>query len=294
MKYKQLESAGPSETEIADSLEHGKSIVAILLEHGVSAVVSQPLEDQSTKQVTPGGSSATPNPSVSALTKQKKHRMVDRRRRKRGDRNRRSSGEEDDSGSDCDSMSSTESLGRVSSDEDLSLLSEELGEDDLELLDSLSDSSSDEEKAREAGPLVVEMKPAGAGAGGGGAGGTEKKASKRKIVLAANFSMPPSTSYQGSPEGALQGSRETTKVNTQSVNDGNKVNTGPTLAHSKADSLLGEFVGSIQVQSSVHTACCLVAEEGSLMALRVFVYWLQSYPIIIATCTQVRPVGTIP
>lgn len=287
-------AVGPAgQVEIADSLEHGKSIVGILLEQGISAVTSQPAEAKpveakaGNQQDTTAATKTEAKPSVS-LAKQKKHKVVDRRRtRRRGGGNQETPShdeEEEDSGSDSDLDGG--SIGGSSDDGSLSVLSEDLGEDDLELLDSLSDSSSSEpEDERDEDPVQGDIEAVGATSTAVSATGLlpnpVKRARKRHIVLAANFTMPPSSPHKLKPGTSHEGVKGQT---------GLPYPLWPPkgLLDSKSDSQLDELVKSTQVQASVYTACSLVAEESSLMALRVFVYWLQSYPIIIATCTQVR------
>lgn len=303
-KYKLSESkdaaasqVGPSEAEIVDSLEHGKSIISILLEHGISAVESRPAETkvEETKSSKQQGASGTAqvSPAVESPTKQKKHKIVDRRRRTRrrgGDRERLGS-DEDESGSDSDLDGS---IGGSSSGS-LSVLSDDLGEDDLELLDGLSDSSSPEpDDERDEKPPLEET----AGEALSGATTTtttalaatgEKspvKRGKRQIILAANFSMPPSPPHRPKPT-STSGTTSEVKGRTGHPSPLLPSPLTQELPSSRTDSQLEDLLKSTQVQTSVYTACSLVAEESSLMALRVFVYWLQSYPIIIATCTQV-------
>lgn len=284
-------TAGPSEAEIADSLEHGKSIVSILLEYGISAVMPQPVEVKEGNAVT-NANGKPAAPLGGSPVKEKKRKVVDRRRRGRGGKEKAEEEEEEDSGSDSDGSVSG------SSDGSLSVLSEDLGEDDLELLDSLSNSSSSEEEEERDGEVkpsqVEEVK--GIEVVGGTTSATTagllpepvKKTGKRRIVLAANFTMPP-TSPQQKPKPDSVIDREEVKGH---------IELPATLLPSpladwlppsspKSDSQLEDLMRSTDVQGSVYTACSLVAEESSLMALRVFIYWLQSYPIIIATCTQV-------
>ncbi len=287
-------STAPSETEIMDSLEHGKSIVSLLLEHGISALPTEPkLEveqpQKGEKSGTPPSTSISVSDSISKDKKKKKKlKMVDRRRR-RGAQARVSS--EEDSDSDSDSNVGNKSSGkleRVSSDEDLSVLSDDL--DDLDLLESLSESSSsDSEEEEDTKPSVLGDSPSVSTTES--AKGNVKKPGKRQFILAVNF---PSTSPHGSPQRG--------KTRDEVADDKGQEDTGAPLAHSsspsirqsqphdriEADSQLGLLLQNTAFQSAVHTACSIAAEDNSLMALRLFTYWLQSYPIIIATCTQVK------
>jgi hypothetical protein len=318
-------TAGPSELEIVGSLERGKSIVNVLLECGVSAVNTEPLgaktegkdgEGVKTKVLT---STAMGNSTPLVVSKEKKHRVVDRRRRGGGRREMLGSEEEEEEEEeDSDGDSDRGSIGG-SSDGTLSVLSEDLGEDDLALLDSMSDSSSEEEEEEEEEETPKQGKPVqgdieavgGTSTAVSATGllpGPVKRTGKRRIVLAANFTMPPS-----SPQGKLKSddisdtSPKISKLKPDINASGEaKSLTGLPLPPPaplppsspadgiptpKSDTQLEELMHSTDVQASVHTACSLVAEENSLMALRVFIYWLQSFPIIIATCTQVSVCG---
>lgn len=202
-KHKSSATERPKESEIIASLEYGKTIVNILLEHDVAMKTAETKPEQkpeiesqrnTSKTVTAFGISV----SRTAVVKSKKRQIVDRRRRRRGGgkQERLDSEEEEEEGeesdSDSDSSSSYESLGRVSSDENLSMVAEGLGEDDLELLESLSDSSSSEEEEEEEKKPKLERKVAAEATPTTGAdANATKKAGKRHIILAANFNMPP-------------------------------------------------------------------------------------------------------
>lgn len=53
------------------------------------------------------------------------------------------------------------------------------------------------------------------------------------------------------------------------------------------DKTLGRLLQDTRTQAAVHTACRLVAEDGYLLILKCFLDWLQSHPVVIATCAQV-------
>lgn len=260
------------EAEIADSLQHGKSIVRIMLDHGISVVVSDPAtarQDSKTGGVKPAAV------LEGSPIKQKKRRVVDRRRTCRTgvEQGMLISEEEEESGSDGDLDGS---IGD-SSDGSLSVLSDDLEEEDnLELLDSLSDSSEDEKVKEPVLNKTAEVAPDKGASATGLAPSPGKKTGRRQIILAANFNMPPASAPQKS------GGTTSDKADRPP---------SPAPPSFKEDKQLKELLKSTAVQTSVYTACTLVAEESSLMALRVLVYWLQSYPIIIATCTQVRFCG---
>ena len=294
IKYRDSETkaSAPTEPEIVDALEHGKSIVSILSEHGILAVSSQlsvtkPLE--SVQDTSVSKTAAVPS-KLDSPSKQKQHRVVDRRRtRAGGSHGQRPISEEEEElelASDSDAGSS------ISSDDSLSVLSEDLGEDDLELLDSLSDSSSSEPEDE------GNEQPPGGGASRepfSGALSTPtaaatgllpnpvKKTGKRQIILAASFNMAPGKPKPEDTAGGMASSEAKAR-------DGHPSPLLPTPSAPQASSKASidhDLAKSTETQALVSTACRLVAEESGLMALRVFVYWLQSYPIIIATCTQV-------
>lgn len=272
------------ESDIMSALESGKSMVDILLEHNVSSDVSCPSDTSGPIKETQGKSSVdSSSTSKSTPKKQKKVKIVDRRRRRKGGVQVPSS-EEEDSG-DSDSLSNDDD----SSDEDLSL-----GEDDLELMSSFSDSSSEEEdnEVCESAEDPIPPKVASSVDNVAGTKSSEsaKRGGKRQIVLAANFNMPPSSSGV-----ANQSTASNPKLsNKENKNDGDSVPPRkPLLSALLLDDRIegdGELKGLMRdtiMQTTVHTACSLVAEESSLISLRVFTYWLFSYPIVIATCTQV-------
>ena len=111
-----------------------------------------------------------------------------------------------------------------------------------------------------------------------------KRAGRRQIILAANFNMPPSSTSLADQRIDESTSEDASKNETVEVTTGISSPLHPVVL---GDDHLSGLVKDTVYQTAVYTACCLVSEEISLMALRVFIYWLQSYPIIIATCTQV-------
>lgn len=326
-KHKSSATERPKESEITASLEYGKTIVNILLEHDVAMDAVKPAETKpeqkpeiesqrnTSKTVTAFATSV----SRTAVVKSKKRQIVDRRRRRRGggkqerlDSEEEEEEEGEESDSDSDSSSSYESLGRVSSDENLSMVAEGLGEDDLELLESLSDSSSSEEEEEEEKKPKLERKVAAEATPTTDANAT-KKAGKRHIILAANFNMPPTTSTStittsSSSSSSTEVLDQTTPKPAERSSVGGGGGGGTDRGHSKflsyplpslsakspdhdgAERQLREVMQGTVFQTAVYIACKLVAEESSLMALRVFIHWLQSYPIVIATCTQVYKV----
>lgn len=256
------------------------------------------------------------------LPKKRLPNVVNRRRRKRRDDSDSSS--EESCGSDSDTRSAT-------SDESLAMLTEILGEDELEMLDSLSDSSSscDESTAstvkgqtvkqsspNQSPPKSALSAPSRDHSFTGSPSAKQHKGGRRQIVLAASFNLAPSPQSEKKIETSqVDVSQTKTKSGDQKVvstvedmrisSDRTKetgkplffgvaqlngsMATGP-LSHidTATESSLAELMEKTHYQSLLHTVCCLVAEESSLMSLRVFMEWLQSYPIVVAACSQVR------
>ena len=149
MKYMDSATVRPKEAEIFDDLKHGRSIVDIIMEHNLAADIPHSVADSKQAENLPKPQNI---PSTASKHKFKKHKIVDRRRRRKGKQQALSS--EEESGSDSDSLPPN------TSDESLSLLSDNLGEDDLELLDSLSESSSSEEEEEEESENISIKEPA--------------------------------------------------------------------------------------------------------------------------------------
>ena len=208
--------------------------------------------------------------------KTKIRRVVNRRRRRRG--NESDSSEEEGAGGDNE--------GSESSDDTLSALSSNLGEDDLEMFERLSDGSSTDDESKEDStlsspeksppkstpslPLSTSTPP------------VSTKKGKRQIVLAANFGVAPGSKSElkeGSISRELEDDAPTPVSREQS-----SLATSDTLG---VDDSLRYLMHKSGFQSTVHTVCCLVAEESYLMPLRVFMEWLQSCPIAVTASSQV-------
>ena len=256
------------------------------------------------------------------IPKKRLPKVVNRRRRRRRDDSDSSSEEYESCSSDSDAKSAT-------SDESLSLLTETLGEDDLEMLDSLSDSSSSCEentaspvKGQTTSPNQSPPKSSLTASSKdplftGSPSSKQHKGGRRQIVLAASFNLAPSTQTEKKMETSQMNTSQTETKSGQKVvsaiedlrisSDKTKetgkppffeaaqppasVATGP-LSHVDTAAVSGalslqELMEKTNYQSLLHTVCCLVAEESSLMSLRVFMEWLQSYPIVVAACSQV-------
>ncbi len=203
-----------------------------------------------------------------AVKKRHLRQAISRRRRPRRRGGACESSEEEEDEKDSDSSSDSSSI--LSGD----ILSDNLGEDDLEMLEKLSEYSSSEDEdnssSSEKTPprptlpsvVTIESPPS-----------TQKKA-KRQIILAANFS---NVTPKVKP-----------KIETEPV-----VETSPLVMASAdvdttaVDDSLRYLMETTRQQSVVHSACGLIATVSYLMPLRLFMEWIQSYPIIIATSSQV-------
>ena len=215
---------------------------------------------------------------VSARTKMRK--VVNRRRRRRGDE---SDSSEEEGGSVGSSSDSEDSL---SSDDTLSPLSEHMGEDDLEMFERLSEgSSTDDESVKEDSNLSFpEKSPPKLNLSLPSSTSTPSvpvKKGKRQIVLAANFNLASSQkpeTKEDTKSRALEDDAPTPVSREQ-----------PSLASSDTlavDDSLRYLIHKTGFQSTVHTVCCLVAEESYLMPLRMFMEWLQSCPIALTAKSQ--------
>ena len=312
-------------------------------------------------------------------TKSKKHRLKQlyHRRRRRSDRAASSSEGEssEDSSDDSESESDEErrpgrgGFLRSSSEESLPvLLDDGLGEDDLDMLEELSDSSSgsdgeepqrakkeegEQPEAATSGPPGVlnqpkpleqvlastatlktsESKDIVSNAPANTTSTTvttsshsprhRYSSSKRQIVLAANFNLPPpsansvavaspkqppnlpvppqreATSQQSATTNYSEHSKPSTHNTSQAAavtatSLANTATSVPTITSisdkstsEPGDAMLQQLLKETHFQSTAHLVCSLVAEEGYLMILKLFGEWLQSYPVVIATCGQV-------
>ena len=299
--------------DIIQALESGRSITEIFLEHNVS-VVSRKGAEKSVKvwsgakhDVMTLMSKSDNKTSLNASEKTMKQVIVDRRRKRRFRRQMPSSdeGEERGVGSD-DSSSEFESFGGRggSSDEDDLSLPDNLGEDDLELLRSLSElstSSSEEDDDEEEGKdeskeekTSICEEPEGAAP----FGPARKGGGKRQIILAANFSMVPgSTSFNQRSAPVVAKSEEDNNVGdlvskerkiAVEIPSSSSINISPLNSATGDNSQLQDLMKETDCQSAVYTSCFLLVEDKTLMALRLFTHWLYSYPIVFATCTQVK------
>ena len=226
--------------------------------------------------------------------KQRLRQIIHSRRRKRSSHKVPSSSEEEEtesSGSEDEGgrASDGSTLSRSSSGASLSVLSESLGEDDLEMLESLSESgsSSDEDNSATQATLVPPSHPQ-QNASPSFTPKSEHHArpvgSKKRAALAANFTHP--SVKEGNPQStgnAMRGNPSCPKLSS----DIPQLQGADTANLYSEDILLQHLLDETRFQSAVHLVCSIAAEESYLIILKVFADWLQSYPVVIATCGQV-------
>lgn len=186
-------------------------------------------------------------------------KVIDRRRR-RGQRLA-------SSGSSSEDEEEVHVCKRSSSDSSLSMPSDDQSEEDIQVLESLSENSaSDDEQrsnklaapglststtVRESQHKMDSPKPRPSG--------------RRQIVLAANFNLVPS-----------------------SADESRNSSSEAPMAIANEDSLLKEVYSETIYQSVVHTSCSILAEDPYFALIKVFTEWLHNYSIVIATCRQVH------
>ena len=239
----------------------------------------------------------------------KRRLVVDRRRRRKGKDHHRHlpSSEDEENGTNNSSFSDDSDL---SDDSNRTFsLSDSLGEDDLDLLNALSDrnsisSSSEEDSARgdesdsiraavgveNSSSSEAYLLPSSASESSSEAFLKPLKRSggsgKRQIILAANFSMGSSAGQ--TVEAATEGPNASKKVAGKALVESSSASAPSLSAVGGDEGQFAELVRETDQQAAVYTACSLLVHEKSLMALRLFVQWLTSYPIVFATCTRVR------
>ena len=219
--------------------------------------------------------------------KKKLYKIMNLRRRRRSNQDLSSSDEE---GSESEDVTDGKKCGgRSSSEDSLSTLSESMEEDDFDLMESLSESSyssaSDSEAAvssrhpEPSTPLDTNLAPEDARSSP-----KQKVAGgKRQIVLAANFN-PPTLNQEKPPKTPPQHTATSQKP------IGAPVIPAVSAIAGDDTTLFHQLVEKTRLQSAVHMVCKVVAEENYLLVLKVFADWLQSYPVVVATCGQV---GTV-
>ncbi|XP_064391168.1 nonsense-mediated mRNA decay factor SMG5-like isoform X3 [Halichondria panicea] len=282
--------AGQTAPPLDQYLDQGDSMVEILQK--VKFDVSQVTASSAATEVAKGATDISKQKQAKTKQQAEEKKMVEkkkkrlrkvltrRRRRRGGDKN-------DSSEEECEVLSSSDDESTASDDDTLSMdLSNTLGEDDLEMLERLSDcSSSEDEGTKDKLPSLEKTPPNTSqplAAGGMSPASVQKKA-KRQIILAANFSNAPRPKLEeAKTESELPHTASGSLVPSSHAID-SSVKQDPTTSVDNGLLYLMEKTGH---QSIVYSVCCLVAEESYLMSLRVFMEWVQSYPIAVATSTQ--------
>ena len=247
-----------------------------------------------------GGPPVEQNISKKNQRKQRLRKIMHSRRRKRSGCNASSSSEEEEtesSGSDSEKgVSDGSTLSRSSSEGRLSVFSESLGEDDLEMLESLSESGSSSEEENSAtlttlaSPSHRQRNISPSFTPKRSSDGTKPPSHlsqpsehqigpPKKDRLAAKSPLP---SFK---ERVPQSPGNSTSRLLAHIPQQQKANTAK--LHSEGDVLLQQVLDETRLQSAVHLVCSVAAEESYLMILKMFADWLQSYPVVIATCCQV-------
>lgn len=220
-------------------------------------------------KVDPDASTKTKGHSITAA----ETRMSEKARRKRSnqkviDRRRRRGQRLPSSGSSSDEEEDLS--GWQSSDSSLSMLSDDHSGEDIQVLDSLTDSSASDNEHTIVSSLPQTNMAASAKLNVGSPP-KPRPSGRRPIVLAASFNLAPA---KDSITDDFKGSTaESSSVASEGV-DG-------------CDHLLKEVYREKVYQSVVHTACSILAEDSYLIPIKVITEWLHSYSIVIATCRQV-------
>ena len=154
------------------------------------------------------------------------------------------------------------------SDSSLSLPSEEESDEDIQVLDSLSDNSGSDEEGR---PAPTQRQEPSSGNSPLPSSSKVAVTGRRQIVLAASFNLAPT---KGPPaDEKKENNAESSSITPVGVAD--------------CDPLLKEVYSSSVYESTVHLVCSILAEDSYLVLVKVFTEWLHTYPIVIATCRQV-------
>ena len=211
--------------------------------------------------------------------KKQKLKQIDRRRRKRKPQQVSSSDEEN-----------SDSLSDQLSDERISLSSlddNNIGEDDLDMIESLSECSSNESDDNTAATrplakeqpsivqeqLLLEKKPLAEKV----STQPTKAKTRRKLVLAANFSMVDNSKEEKEP-------KQNQEVCCLSCHP-SIINYFILQVSHTSD--IAKLHTDTKSQFIVHIACSIISEEYYLKSIKVIVDWLQSYPAVLATYGKV-------
>ena len=242
--------------------------------------------------------------TAAAARKRVNQKVVDRRRR-RGQR--LYSGSSDSEGEEGEGRIGDSSL----SDSSLSMPSDGESSEDIQVLESLSDSSGSEDERlqpppqqRNSSSLSVTSQDNCQSSRQGTSNtptdstgsnpvmdsGKPRASGRRQIVLAASFNLVPSSSSD--PSLADDGNHKTNRVSTdthshaQAQAEAMGDTGGAGDADDSGDRLLKEVYSDAVECSCVHMACSILAEDSYLTLIKVFADWLHSYSIVLAATSK--------
>ena len=267
-----------SPDEVESMLETNTGLIEILLtaeslQGGklISSSSKEPKSESTNAKAVVRGESVVaatkPKPSGKSTVSKRKRatKIVVDRRRRRGQR--LSSGS---SGSEGE-----EEVGDSSSESSLSILSDPDSGEDIQVMESLSDSSpsEDEQCPQYNNSSIASRQTATTDATSNQATNSDKHraSGRRQIVLAASFNLAPSS--KDPPVGVGNSKTSTDTAQAGVVGDDN-------------DQLLKEVYSEAVEWSCVHTACSILAEDSYLIPIKVFTEWLHTYSIVIAATSK--------
>ncbi len=256
-----------------------------------------------TKVELDGKPTTTKSMTTTAAARKRVNQVIDRRRR-RGQR--LSNGSSDSEGE--------EGVGRIgdsSSNSSLSMPSDGESGEDIQVLESLSDSSGSDDERLQPPPQqrnshqissrattnqaskqeTMTMATDSTSSNPAAENGKPRASGRRQIVLAASFNLAPPSSSD--PSLASDGnhnpaSRASTDSPSQAqakpevvgdAGDGGDVG-------DSGDRLLKEVYSDAVKCSCVHTACSILAEDSYLTLIKIFADWLHTYSIVLAATSK--------
>ena len=236
--------------------------------------------------------------TAAVARKRTNQKMVDRRRR-RGQR--LSSGSSDSEGEEEE-----RGMGDSSSESSLSMPSDGESGEDIQVLESLSDSSASEDErppqqrnSNQINSQASRQETASATTDSTSSNpatdsGKPRASGRRPIVLAASFNLAPSSSTvvaNPSPPASDDTNAATSVSNdvslAQAKTTGDSRDAGDTGDTDDAgDRLLKEVYCDAVECSCMHMACSILAEDSYLTPIKVFADWLHTYSIILAATSK--------
>ena len=246
--------------------------------------------------------------TAAAARKRMNQKVVDRRRR-RGQR--LSSGSSDSEGEE-----EARGVGDSSSESSLSMPSDGESGEDIQVLESLSDSSASEDErppqqrnSSQIGSQALTNQASrqdttstttdSTSSNPATDSGKPRASGRRQIVLAASFNLAPSSSTgvaNPSPPASDDTNAATSASNDASLAQAKATNDSRDAGDTDdaGDRLLKEVYCDAVECSCVHTACSILAEDSYLTPIKVFTDWLHTYSIVLAaTSKQVNVRDTI-